>query len=52
MNCNFLSPLFLAHRVMIIFVSQCAIMIMLGCKLLMRKELSVASGTQINRVEI
>ena len=36
LNCNVLSPFLYAPRVMIIFVSQCAIMIMLGSKLLMK----------------
>ena len=36
LNCNALSPFFYALRVTIIFTSKCDIMVMFGCKLLMK----------------
>ena len=41
LNFNVLSPFFFAPRVMIIFVSQCVIKIMFGCKLLMKNILMI-----------
>ena len=47
LNCNVMSPFFVAPRVMIIFVPQCVIIIMFGCKLLMKNILMIKHGFDI-----